>query len=516
VTWRPTLRDGVRVDKTETGHILVDTVFDRRLAIEGERGDAARLLDGTRSLEDYVRDGGADADALLRRLMLLNMIDGAGREIVERYARVARGDEPLPYSILEEGRFECQGSGECCQNYVFGPLEDADIERLAQLDIAGAFPHLAGAPYLETLEREGAPFRSLATVDDRCVFLQDDRRCGLHARFGADAKPRLCRQYPTESFATIAGIKVYDKGTCATFARSARAGLPLLEDLPRVRALLPSRYNLYHPMVLLGDGIPLDYGHYLRFVDVAVALVKRRIGTAADTVRALCRGLTRMAGALAACPLGPGEPDATVAAALADPDAWYEGEPDPSSPAVRGGAFRIAELANDLLTAIGGTLGNAVTSGRGYMSHRLLREVAQPLHLLVHQAMRASGGPATMEYYESIAAVAVDDPEIDAVLRISLRQKLFGTRALVESRAFPALLRLGVVVLLTVWGARLRAAAEGRAAAHADDLSYGHMLASRLCEIASVEEQLIRYEVMAPVVLEALPAVARLRSSSPT
>ncbi|HKA88814.1 MAG TPA: hypothetical protein VKE22_14195 [Haliangiales bacterium] len=517
MTWRPTLRAGVRIDETDAGWLIADEILDRRVELARDNGAPARLLDGTRGLDDYLRDGGEAAEPLLRRLLLLNLIEGAGKDIVDRYARIARGDEPLPWSILEEARFECQGSGECCQNYVFGPLEDEDIERLGKLDIAGAFPHLGPGPYVETIEKEGAPpFRSLATVDDRCVFLQDDHRCGLHARFGADAKPRLCRQYPTEAFATISGIKVYDKGTCATFARSARAGLPIIDDLPRIRGLLPKNYHLYHPMVMLGDGIPLDYGHYLRFIDAGVALVKRRRGTAAETVRALCRGLVRLAGALAACPLAPGEPDATVAACLADPDAWYEGEPAADSPAVRGGAFRTAELADGLLTAIGGTIGNAAAAGRGYMSHRLLREVAQPLHLLVHEAMRASGAPASMEYYDAVAAVAVDDPEIDVVLRISLRQKLFGTRSLVEARAFPALLRLGMVLNLTVWGARLRAAAAGRSAAIADDLSYAHMLASRLCELGTVEDELVRYEVSAPAVLEALPAVARLRSSSPT
>jgi Fe-S-cluster containining protein len=516
VTWRPALRDGVRVDKTDAGEIIVDALFERRLELEGGRGDAARLLDGTRSVDDFLRDGGPGAEALLRRLLLLNMIDGAGRDVVDRYARIARGDEPLPYSILEEGRFQCQGSGECCQNYVFGPLEDADIDRLGALDIAGAFPGLGAGPYYDTVDRDGGPFRQLKTDGDRCIFLGEDRRCGLHVRFGADAKPRLCRQYPTEAFATIAGIKVYDKGTCATFARSARAGLPILEDLPRVRALLPARFNLYHPIVLLGDGIPLDYGYYLRFIDVAVAQVKRRRAGALDTLRALCRGLTRMAAAVAGCALGPDEPDATVARCLADADAWYEGEPATDSPAVRGGAFRVAELGDAILTAIAGTLGNASAAGEGYMSHRLLREVAQPLHLVMHEALRAESGAGSVPYYDAVAAVDAGDPDIDDVLRISLRQKLFGARSLVQGRAFPALLRIGVVLLLSVWSARLRAAAEGRTAATADDLSYGHMLATRLCEMGTVEKALVDYEVTAPVVLEALPALARLRSSSPT
>ena len=508
MTWSPRLRDGVRIEPAENGEVLVDSLFDRRLELDSERAAAARLLDGSRPLDAVLAGGGPGTEVLLRRLLLLNFIDGAGTAIVDKYARLSRGEEQVPYSILEGARFECQGSGECCQNYVFGPLEDADIARLEGLDLAGAFPHVA-PPYIENYDRDGEEYRYLRSVDDRCVFLEDGFRCGLHARWGADAKPRLCRQYPMEHLPTLAGIKIYDKGTCATFARSARSGLPLVDDLPRVRALLPERHRLYHPVVLLGDGIPVvDYGHYLRFIDVALALVKRRLGTAADTVRALARGLTRLAAALAACPLRAGEPDATIDEVLREPEQWYPGEPDEE--VIDGGGLRIAELAERLLHGIGGTIGGSVAAGKGYMSHRLLREVAQPLHLLAHEALRPRGGPATVPYYDEVAAVTVAGADIDEVLRISLRQKLFGSRSLVGGRAFPAMLRLGMIVLLTVWYARLRAAQAGRGAAVADDLSYGHMLASRLCELGSAEEILSSYEEAAPAVLEVIPAIARL------
>src|SRR5262249_44707923 len=148
----------------------------------------------------------------------------------------------LPTSLLEGARFECQGSGECCQNYAFGPLEDDDIARLEALDLKDFAP-----PYVE--EKNGA--RYLRSVDNHCVFLAPDMRCGLHARFGADAKPRICRLYPLATLATIEGLRLYDSGSCATFAISARTGLPLLDDLERVRRLLPSHAQLYHPIVNL-------------------------------------------------------------------------------------------------------------------------------------------------------------------------------------------------------------------------------------------------------------------------
>lgn len=36
----------------------------------------------------------------------------------------------------------------------------------------------------------------LRKVQNRCVFLGDERRCRLHTSFGPEAKPAVCRQYP--------------------------------------------------------------------------------------------------------------------------------------------------------------------------------------------------------------------------------------------------------------------------------------------------------------------------------
>jgi hypothetical protein len=36
----------------------------------------------------------------------------------------------------------------------------------------------------------------LRQIDGRCAFLLTDQRCAIHAAFGADAKPLVCRQFP--------------------------------------------------------------------------------------------------------------------------------------------------------------------------------------------------------------------------------------------------------------------------------------------------------------------------------
>src|SRR5262249_52636181 len=122
-------------------------------------------------------------------------VEGAGDATAARADRLARGEEALRLVILDGARFQCQGSGACCRSYVFGPLYDDDIARLEGLD----FPDLE-RPFV--VAANGGP--RLRSVGDRCIFLDADERCRIHLRYGAEAKPRICRLYPLEAHATVA------------------------------------------------------------------------------------------------------------------------------------------------------------------------------------------------------------------------------------------------------------------------------------------------------------------------
>ena len=89
-----------------------------------------------------------------------------------------------------------------------------------------------------------------------------------------------------EHLPTLAGIKIYDKGTCATFAKSARSGLPLADDLPRVRALLR---ELPDDREAAGLGIAAC---------MQLLNVSWRVGTGLDEARALLEEGQRLASAI--------------------------------------------------------------------------------------------------------------------------------------------------------------------------------------------------------------------------
>lgn len=488
----PRLRSHLHV--TDDG-VLVDPLPDRDVQLSAVGRRLAAVLDGQHELgeilEGLVAAGfaRADAETSFRWLLLVHAVEGAGDTTAGQVDAIARGQRRLPIIVLDKSRFQCQGSGACCQNYLFGPIYDDDAARLESLDLATAFPDLA-PPYVITGERG---IRHLRSVDEQCIFLEGGHRCRIHARFGAAAKPRICQLYPIETHATIAGLRVADKGSCARFATSSRTGEHMVDDLERVKSLLAEvPFDLHHPIVTI-DGIPCDYGIALDFGKTAMALVKANVGTAGTTLAAIGDGLYRLRAALARCPLEPGQPDRAVAETLASSASWGMA---PGNQDERIGAVALAGLIESIRAAIAD---EPTAAWRPDLP--IVGEIVRLLAFTAEGARAAAAG---------IAPVRADDPDIDDVLRLSLRQQLFGQRAVIGLRVAVGLMRIALIQVLAVWGARLAAHEEGRPAIRTEDLSRGHMLAIRLLELSSVERALVQLEPMWRALLAGLPRVLAL------
>lgn len=461
------------------------------MVLDGAAAALAPMLEGTAEWPEIrstlIERGHAEpaVDTALRRLVFLHAVEGTGDAVVARIERVLRGEEALPTSILEGARFGCQGSGACCQGYAFGPLNDADVAGLEALDLAAAFPHVP-LPYIEETESG----RFLRHDGDRCVFLTAERRCGIHAAFGGDAKPGFCRLFPLQSFATIEGIRVVDRGTCASFGVSARVGLPLVDDLERVRPLLPPSV-LYHPAVLVDEWV-WDYAIFQRFTTAATTLVKRKLGTASETLVAIGHCLEALIEATAECPLEPGQPEAVIHSVLStDGASWYRTPPSDSAIT---GAHALADLLRDLV----GLLRYAIERGDSQLFAPgelvdMLEYTANALVLDAEAPVHPSSGS-----------------DVDEALRLSMRQQLFGPQALVGGRAPAGLVRIAVIQLLALAGARREAGAGGMTAAN---LSRGHVLAARGFESGRLDAVLLEHEPRWRMLLDGLVwAAARFTS----
>jgi len=478
------LRADVEVEESGDEVVVRDPLFSRALRLRGAAAEVVRHFDALEA--PFPND--------VRMLLCLNLVEGAGAEVVERARRLQRGEIGLKRIILAETRFGCVGSGDCCQSYNFGPLRDEDVERLARLPLKETFG--VGEWFYER-EIAGEKYRFLSARDNRCVFLLDDCRCGIHAHFGVDAKPNLCRFYPYEQLATLQGVQVYDKGHCSEYSTTARSGPLLRDELEGLSRLLDGGPRLHHPVVVLDAQTPVDYGYFQPLLMRAVSELEEPPARAPEMLRAWFRRTRALKQALAGCDIMPQGPSLALASLLAQP-------PDLSAAAdVRAGAEALRELARDMAQLLMLPIAREHHERLELYSGRQAKELIPVLHLLQEVV---DGGS---QYAREVAAISVDDADADDVLRRSLRQALFGHDALNDDRPGPAQLRLAMVMLLALWGARVRAAGVGRVRIEASDLDRGHMLAMRMSSWGSVQRLLCDHEPAVAPILEALPALAR-------
>jgi hypothetical protein len=180
--------------------------------------------------------------------------------------------------------------------------------------------------------------------------------------------------------------------------------------------------------------------------------------------------------------------------------------------AVSAGARAIAEAAAALSAAVTGIIAHGHAEARDFYSARQSRELIPILHLIQEVAASLADPPLEpSSYCVEVAALPVADGEVAEVLRLSMRQSLFGHHALVEDRPGPALLRMLFVQLGSLYGARLKAAIEGRARVVAGDLSRSHMLVNRVFNFTKITSVLVEHEPLTWDALEALPRLAGWR-----
>jgi Fe-S-cluster containining protein len=464
-TWRPSLREGVEIEDRS----LWDPLLDRRLRL-GPRTAAlvdalgaplTEVLSATASAGPCTLDEAGDA---LRDLLRLNLVEGAAPEVVARL-RDAAGPIGKP-QVLPRARFGCAARGQCCRVYRPGPLTESCVAGLAEAESAlrAAFPDLPPPPWIEAHPDEGgASRRYLRRIEGRCVFLRPDQRCGVHAVAGREAKPEVCRLFPFDAVRTLDGLRVFEVSQCSAFAVTSQQGELHSEAAPEVVRLASERPRLHHPMFLVAPGVPSDYGHLLpleaRLLELAETLpLATRWATCAAAAR-------EHASALTSFPLEPGQPALTARAIRT-----WEGQPLATP---EPGAAALA------LVAVGEALSRAMSQGEENDAPLAdaFRDALEAATSLLAERAGLAEGPLP-EVVARAGSLPLDLEETDAMLRRGLRNRLFGAKLLVAGRLRPGVLRIALLELLTVAGARLSAALEGSPRVEPRHLSAGHWAAS--------------------------------------
>jgi Fe-S-cluster containining protein len=403
----------------------------------------------------------AQAERELRQLMLLGFFEDTCSGVRERIRRIREGERLRPL-VLEGSRFGCRSSGACCRGYVFGPISSEEKLRIEALDPRRALPHLGVKPlFTEAGLSSGKPAYRLATAGDACIFLDTDCQCGLHRAFGPDAKPTLCRLYPLAVVATIDGLKIYDRGECASFAVSAHTGELLDDAIPRVRALADE--EIYHPVAWVHETWRCDYGLILALgrrlgEEASSSPPLRALHAIGHVVRGYIETLTR-------CPFERGEPEAAMEAALGRPTAHFRPPEEAVAKNALVGLSRLAKLAE--------ALGERVAPAEPHAS--LFIESASLLSQLCHGLLN---GPPMPPRAQAAAEIAIDS-HAEKSLTLSLRQQIFGRELLLDDQLPAGLLRMAFVIAMTLAGARLRALDEGQKRVSPRHLSASHMIIKR-------------------------------------
>lgn len=235
--------------------------------------DIAQRLDGTTpltSLADALDDWEVEhLEQLVQQLESLGLLERPDdgplptprvdlRKMLGIFTTEDVSEQTVESVAVREGlRYGCMCCGACCRGRFVVPLTPNDEERLLALDLEGTLGISREHAITDTFELgpTGVPLRFL-NKDERgfCVFLGDDGLCQIHAHFGADAKPILCRSFPFEPLMTPEGPILRFKPECSRQHLSLQSG-PLVapgalerfqryvEEDPEI-ATIPSRFPL--------------------------------------------------------------------------------------------------------------------------------------------------------------------------------------------------------------------------------------------------------------------------------
>jgi Fe-S-cluster containining protein len=515
VSYTPVFRDEISVNEAPDGRfILRDDLFGRELVLDPVLRTVSRAVNGQRTVEAVLLaaiEGGITrpiAMRALRSLLLLNVFEQTGTEAVEALRARRDGLELMRGAVLPEARFECQGSGSCCRAYSLGPIAPEDEARILALPLSKFFPAAQDTFFESQTLPNGGTVRQLRRVDGHCVFLDDDSRCGLHTHFGGDAKPHTCRLFPLSHVVRYDGAHIYDRGECSRFSTSSRKGEPLARTPQRLLPVMRQERRLEHPIVQIASGTVVDYAFYAPLVQLALDESTIAGITAPEVLRALARRVVSFTSVLDELPIAPSGPSTALAHVLSIPRArfYVPSRPDNLVP-----GYKAASMAADALVRACDLVLNEVQPGHPQeFAREHVRQVKPILHQIRELTASLAASRPVPERMIAMGFISTDTPEVHDVLRISLRQGLFGRHCLVDDRALPALVRLAFVELVTLFGARAEASSDASRMV-VGSLDAAHTTAQRAFGHEFLWAVFRESTELAPALLEALPYLTRWR-----
>jgi lysine-N-methylase len=173
--------------------------------------------------------------------------------------------------------WDCQSCTDCCR--IEAVITDDEKRRIEAFDLAND-PEVAPKPWFAPAHQGPGKWKLRHRPDGACVFLTTGHRCRLQERFGADAKPFVCRLFPFVLIPAGDHWRVGMRFSCPSAA--ANSGRPVTEakkDLVELSRLLEQHVGRSAdsaPPPLLQTGQQLPWPDVCRLVQVLVEIVQDR------------------------------------------------------------------------------------------------------------------------------------------------------------------------------------------------------------------------------------------------
>lgn len=190
---------------------------------------------------------------------------------------------PVRSSLPVLQNWDCHQSGNCCKEYQVA-ITDEERQRIEAQGWAGE-PDFQGVPLFTA---HGPPWARQYHLNHRadgsCVFLSREGRCRIHERFGAAAKPLLCRLFPFILVPAGDHYRVGVRFACPSAAENKGRALSAHDaDLRDFAAQLELREGVAQfggpkavPPPPLQGRQRVEWPDLLRFVDVLQRLLRDR------------------------------------------------------------------------------------------------------------------------------------------------------------------------------------------------------------------------------------------------
>jgi Fe-S-cluster containining protein len=120
-------------------------------------------------------------------------------------------------------KYDCAGCGECCRGRFAIVISQEDRDRIVAQNWDTQDLGMGRAP-LFTPYKGG--YHLAHHADGSCVFLTEDSRCRIHAKFGEETKPLACRLYPFNFVPLGNQVRVDIRFDCPSAAGNVGRSIP--------------------------------------------------------------------------------------------------------------------------------------------------------------------------------------------------------------------------------------------------------------------------------------------------